>query len=251
MCWPHRAAEDQVALRDQAVYVPRLIRRVGQPSATPLQLRDDATYLVTGGLGSIGLEIAGYLAAHGARHLVLTSRRSPERRRAAAHRCAREQHGCEFRVVAADVADAHDVARLLATVQAELPPLAGIVHAAGEIGTTPLGTLDDAEVDRVFAGKVWGAWHLSEAAADLKLDFFLSTSSIASVWGGFGQTAYGAANAFLDGLSWRLRDQGVPGISATSVPGRRVWPTRSRVRSWRSAVSGPCLPPMHWRAWPT
>ena len=110
------------------------------------------------------------------------------------------------------------VERLLATVQAELPPVAGIVHAAGEIGTTPLRDLDDAEVDRVFAGKVWGAWHLSEAAADLELDFFLSTSSIASVWGGFGQTAYGAANAFLDGLAWRLREQGVLGISVNFGP---------------------------------
>ena len=80
--------EDQFAVRDQAVYVPRLLRRVGQPSAKPLALRDDATYLVTGGLGSIGLEIAGYLAANGAKHLVLTSRRAPERRRATAHRRA-------------------------------------------------------------------------------------------------------------------------------------------------------------------
>ncbi len=99
-----------------------------------------------------------------------------------------------------------------------MPPLAGIVHAAGEIGTTPLGNLDDAEVDRVFAGKVWGAWHLSEAAADLQLDFFVSTSSIASVWGGFGQTAYGAANAFLDGLAWRLREQGIQGTSINFGP---------------------------------
>ena len=210
--------EDQVALRDQAVYVPRLVRRVGQPITTPLALRDDATYLVTGGLGSVGLEIAGYLAAHGARHLVLTGRRAPSDAAQGRIDALREQHGCEFRVVAADVADAHDVARLLATVQAELPPLAGIVHAAGEIGTTPLRTLDDAEVDRVFAGKVWGAWHLSEAAADLQLDFFLSTSSIASVWGGFGQTAYGAANAFLDGLAWRLREQGISGISVNFGP---------------------------------
>ena len=210
--------EDQVALRDQAIYVPRLVRRTGQPSGTPLQLRADATYLVTGGLGSIGLEIAGYLAAHGAKHLVLTSRRAPSDAAQQRIDALGEQHGCEFRVVAADVADAHDVARLLATVQAELPPLAGIVHAAGEIGTTPLSNLDDAEVDRVFAGKVWGAWHLSEAAADLQLDFFISTSSIASVWGGFGQTAYGAANAFLDGLAWRLREQGIPGISVNFGP---------------------------------
>ncbi|HEU0190714.1 MAG TPA: SDR family NAD(P)-dependent oxidoreductase, partial [Mycobacterium sp.] len=129
-----------------------------------------------------------------------------------------EQHGCAVRVVSADVADADDVARLLATVQADLAPLAGIVHAAGEIGTTPLSALEDTEVDRVFAGKVWGAWHLSEAAAGLGLDFFVCTSSIASVWGGFGQTAYGAANAFLDGLCWRLREQGVPGVSVNFGP---------------------------------
>lgn len=210
--------EDQVALRDQAIYVPRLIRRTGQPLATPLELRGEATYLVTGGLGAVGLEIAGYLAGHGARHLVLTSRRAPgdaARRRIEA---LSEQYGCEVRVVASDVADPHDVARLLAIVQAELPPLAGIVHAAGEIGTTPLSALDQAEVDRVFAGKVWGAWNLSEAALDLRLDFFLSTSSIAAVWGSFGQTAYSAANAFLDGLSYRLREQGVPGISVNFGP---------------------------------
>ncbi|MDT5159902.1 MAG: hypothetical protein QOC90_212, partial [Mycobacterium sp.] len=174
---------------------------------------------------SVGLEIAGYLAAHGARHLVLTGRRSPGDAAQGRIDALRGQHGCEIRVVAADVSDADDVARLLATVRAELPPVAGIVHAAGEIGTTPLRALDfeshQAEVDRVFAGKVWGAWHLSEAALDtfgLQLDFFLSTSSIASVWGGFGQTAYGAANAFLDGLACRLRERGVPGISVNFGP---------------------------------
>ena len=212
--------EDQFALRDHEVYVPRLARRAGQPSGTPLQLRSEATYLVTGGLGSIGLEIAGYLAAHGAGHLVLTSRRPPSDAARKRIDALSAQHGCDIRVVAADVADAHDVARLLAGVQADLPALAGIVHAAGEIGTTALNDLDDAEIDRVFAGKVWGAWHLSEAAADLNLDFFVSTSSIASVWGGYGQTAYGAANAFLDGLAWRLREQGIPGLSVNFGP----WP---------------------------
>ncbi|OBH90652.1 type I polyketide synthase [Mycobacterium sp. E2733] len=210
--------EDQLALRGQAVYVPRLVRRTEPPSAKSLQLRHDATYLVTGGLGAIGLEIAGYLAAHGARNLVLTSRRASSDAAQQRIDALGEKHGCQIRVVAADVADAHDVARLLAGVQAELPPLAGIVHAAGEIGIAPLSDLEDAEVDRVFAGKVWGAWHLSEAAAALKLDFFISTSSIASVWGGFGQTAYGAANAFLDGLAWRLREQGIPGLSVNFGP---------------------------------
>ncbi|MEE6176654.1 type I polyketide synthase [Mycobacterium sp. 050134] len=210
--------EDQVALREQAVYVPRLTRRSGQPSGIPLALRDDATYLVTGGLGALGMEIAGYLAAHGARHLVLTSRRAPADDTRQRIDAIREQHGCDVRVVAADVANPHDVARLVATVQAELPALAGIVHAAGEIGTTPLQTQDDAEIDRVFGGKVWGAWNLAEATADMTLDFFVSTSSIAGVWGSFGQTAYSAANAFLDGLVWRQREQGVPGVSVNFGP---------------------------------
>lgn len=210
--------EDQIALRGSDIYVPRLTRRSGQPAAAALTLRADATYLVTGGLGSIGLEIAGHLAAHGARHLVLTGRRAPGEAAQRRIDALSQQHGCDVRVIAADVADAHHVARLLGAVRAELPPVAGIVHAAGEIGTTPLSDLEDAEIDRVFAGKVWGAWHLSEAAADLRLDFFVSTSSIASVWGGLGQTAYGAANAFLDGLAWRLREQGVNGISVNFGP---------------------------------
>ncbi|MCT7658840.1 type I polyketide synthase [Mycobacterium deserti] len=217
---PSRSAvgEDQIALRDGAVHVPRLVRRAGPPSAAPLTLRDDVTYLVTGGLGSLGLEIADYLAAHGARHLMLTSRRAPGEAAQRRIDAVREQHGCDVRVIAADVANPHDVARLFAAAAAELPPVAGIVHAAGEIGTTPLRTLDDAEVDRVFAGKVWGAWHLSEAAEDLQLDFFLSTSSISSVWGSYGQTAYSAANAFLDGLAWRLRERGVPAMSVNFGP---------------------------------
>lgn len=210
--------EDQIAIRDQATYVPRLMRGAQRPTGTSLALRNDATYLVTGGLGALGLEIAEYLAERGAGHLVLTSRRSPNE--AAQQRIdnAARRHGCDIRVLTADVADPDDVARLLATMRSELPALAGIVHAAGEIGASPLDTLDDAEVDRVFAGKVWGAWHLSEATSDMPLDFFLATSSVASVWGSFGQTAYGAANAFLDGLADSLRERGIPAISVNFGP---------------------------------
>ncbi|MGE2736151.1 type I polyketide synthase [Mycolicibacterium vaccae] len=206
--------EDQVALRGSDAYVPRLVRRTAPPSTTPLPLRDDATYLITGGLGAIGLAVAAHLADQGARHLVLTSRRAPDQ--AAQDRVAAlaDQYGCDIRVLGADVADPHDVARLLESLTAQLPPLAGIVHAAGENGTTPLTELEDTELDRVFAGKVWGAWNLVEATRDEPLDFFICTSSIAAVWGGFGQTAYGAANAFLDGLTWQLR---AGGIAATTV----------------------------------
>ncbi|MFN8072362.1 MAG: SDR family NAD(P)-dependent oxidoreductase [Mycobacterium sp.] len=228
--WPRLVAqvsgatpgEDQIALRERGVHVPRLARRTTAPESAPLQLRSDASYLVTGGLGAIGLEMAGYLAAHGAGNLVLTSRRTPDDTTRARVDALQQEHGCTVRVVTADVADPHDVARLLSTMAAELPALAGIVHAAGENSTTPLSSLDGAELDRVFAGKVWGAWnlaeHLSEAATKENLDFFLSTSSISSVWGSYGQTAYSAANAFLDGLTWHLRERGVPATSVNFGP---------------------------------
>jgi acyl transferase domain-containing protein/D-arabinose 1-dehydrogenase-like Zn-dependent alcohol dehydrogenase/acyl carrier protein len=210
--------EDQIALRGTTVYVPRLVRRSGQPKPEQLQLRSDATYLVSGGLGAIGLEIAEYLAAHGANYLVLTSRRTPDDAAQRRITALGDSYGCTVRVISADVANPHDVARVMAEVRAQLPALAGVVHAAGENGTTALATLESAEVDRVFAGKVWGAWYLSEAVSDLPLDFFLSTSSISSVWGSFGQSAYSAANAFLDGLTWRLREQGIPAVSVNFGP---------------------------------
>ncbi len=208
-----QAGEDQLALRDGAAYFARLSRRPAQPAPKPLELRRDAAYLVTGGLGAVGLELVQYLAARGAGHLVLTGRRPPgevARRRLEA---VREQYGCEVVVLAADVSDPDDVARVLTTIRTALPPLAGIVHAAGALGASSLLDMDDAEVDRVFAGKVWGAWYLSEAATNLQLDFFVCTSSIAAIWGTRTQIAYSAANAFIDGLAWRLRERGVPGVS--------------------------------------
>ncbi|MFY9921364.1 MAG: type I polyketide synthase, partial [Mycobacterium sp.] len=207
------AGEDQLALREGTAYFARLSRRSAPPVAAPLELRRDGAYLVTGGLGAVGLELAEYLAAHGAGHLILTGRRPPtaDARRRVDAVC--NQYGCEVVVLAADVSNPDDVARVLTTARTEMPPLVGIVHAAGELGTATLLDMDDVEVDRVFAGKVWGAWHLSEAAASLELDFLVFTSSIAAVWGAGGQIVYGAANAFLDGLAWRLRERGVPGIS--------------------------------------
>ena len=105
------------------------------------------------------------------------------------------------------------------------------MHAAGEFASASLSTMDDAQVERVFAGKVWGGWHLSEAAVDMKLDFFLSTSSLSAVWGSRGQLVYASANAFLDGLAWWLRGQGVPGTSVNFG----LWSTGMGDRETRDA----------------
>ncbi len=226
------ASEDQIAVRDDKVYVARLSRNAETPPNAPLELRSEATYLVTGGLGTIGLDIAEYLAAHGARQLVLIGRRPPSDPAQSRIDAIHTQHGCRVHILQGDVADRGDVTRMLSQVRTQLPPLAGIVHAAGEFGPGQLLTLDHTGVERVLAGKVWGGWYLSQAAVGLHLDFFLSTSSIGAVWTTRGWFAYAAANAFLDGLAWWQRQRGIPGTAVALG----LWPTGMGDKESRRAM---------------
>jgi acyl transferase domain-containing protein/acyl carrier protein len=210
--------EDQIAMRGGALYVPRLKRRTGQRAPEQLPVREDATYLITGGLGALGLEVAGYLASQGAGSIVLTSRREPGEDARSKIDTLRDGHGCQISVVTGDVSREEDLRRVFAFIDNGLPPLAGIVHTAGETGTSQLRSLDESEIERVFRGKVWGAWQLNALAAQRELDFFISFSSIASVWGSFSQAAYAAANAFLDGLAWFQRGTGIRGTSVNFGP---------------------------------
>ncbi|HKP40452.1 SDR family NAD(P)-dependent oxidoreductase [Mycobacterium sp.] len=206
-------ADDEIAVRGSAVHCPRLQRRPAPQTSDPLELRDDATYLVTGGLGVIGLEIAELLATQGARHVVLTSRSEPSD---AALRRIDEitaQYGCGIHVITADVSDAGEIDRLLERIRTELPRLAGIVHAAGVYADGSLLEHDPADVERIFAGKVRGGLMLSQAVSGMPLDFFLNTSSISALWSTRDLMFYAAANAYLDGLSHWQRQHGIPGVT--------------------------------------
>ncbi|GMV30019.1 MAG: hypothetical protein AMXMBFR59_21440 [Rhodanobacteraceae bacterium] len=171
----------------------------------------DAHYLITGGLGALGLCVAQRLVEEGARHLVLSGRRGPgEAARSAI--AGLEAAGARVTVVEGDVAVADDVARMIAA--ASDPPLAGVVHAAGLLEDGMIADLDRDRLARVLAPKVAGAWHLHRATETLDLDFFLLFSSVAAIIGNLGQGAYAAGNAFLDGLAvWRRRR----GLAATSL----------------------------------
>jgi len=174
-------------------------------------VRPDATYLVTGGLGALGLHAARALVERGARSVALAGRREPGE---AARQVIAELEGAGARVtvVAADVAEAGDVERLFARLE-ELPALAGIVHAAGVVDD---GVIEQQTWDRlrkVLAPKVTGAWRLHAATAGRPLDFLVFYSSVASQLGSPGQAGYAAANAFLDGLAHARRAAGLPALS--------------------------------------
>jgi acyl carrier protein len=113
--------------------------------------------------------------------------------------------------VAVDVA-APDACARLDSALASMPPLAGIVHAAGVVADAPLHAHDDDRMATVLAPKVDGAWNLHRLSATRALDFFVAFSSAASLIGSSGQAAYAAANAFLDALAYHRRTLGLPAV---------------------------------------
>ncbi len=205
--------EDQVALRGGERFVARLARAEGFGEVPPVAVSGESSYLVTGGLGTLGLEAARWLVAAGARHLVLAGRRPPgEGARVVLDEL--ERLGASVLVLQADVGRREDVARLFAAAEARGPALGGILHAAGVGGRKPLLDLTDEDFTQVLAPKVLGSWWLHEESRRRGLAFFVSFSSIAAVWGSPGQAHYAAANAFLDGLAHCRRAQG---LAATSL----------------------------------
>ena len=182
----------------------------GSSVGGPMAFQPDATYLITGGLRGLGARVAEWMATAGARNLVLVGRDPTSD---AARQTARrvEALGARATLLAADTARSDQVAAVLEHVRAALPPLRGIVHAAGVIADASLLNLTDDAVRRVLGPKAAGAISLHRATLDLDLDFFVSFSSMSSVMGNPGQANYSAANAVLDGLAWLRESQGRAG----------------------------------------
>ncbi|HWG99363.1 MAG TPA: type I polyketide synthase, partial [Pilimelia sp.] len=209
----------QVAVRAGRRYVRRLRPYTPGPAAREVPIRADRAYLVTGGLGALGLVTARKLVDLGARHLALVSRRAVPAAEVAQLR-ARLGQRAEVTVLRGDIARPEDVARIMAGLPR---PLAGVVHAAGLLDDRPVSAQTWESIDALFEAKVYGAWLLHEATRDLPdLDFFVAYSSAASVVGGASQSNYAAANAFLDGLvHWRAR-QGLPALAVNWGPWAEV-----------------------------
>jgi len=203
--------EDQVALRDGARRGARLARARFTAGA-PARLRPDATYLITGGLGGLGLVLARWMLANGARSLALLGRRPLDQAAAQAlHDLARD--GARIVYLQADVADSAALAAALAQLAQTMPPLRGIVHAAGVLDDAALLGQRWEGFTRVMSAKLAGAWNLHRQTAGLELDLFVLCSSASALLGTPGQANYAAANAFLDALAQLRRAAGLAALS--------------------------------------
>ncbi|MCL4202089.1 MAG: aminotransferase class I/II-fold pyridoxal phosphate-dependent enzyme [Pirellulaceae bacterium] len=176
-------------------------------------VRVDGTYLVTGGLGGLGLQVADWLADRGASHIVLTSRRNSLSDVAQQVIHGIQSKGVTVTVVAGDISRESDVRRVLEQIAQHSPPLRGVIHAAGVLEDGVLRQQSWANFERVLAPKILGAWHLHRQTQSLPLDFFVCFSSVASLLGSPGQSNYAAANAFLDALAQHRRACGLSGLS--------------------------------------
>jgi acyl transferase domain-containing protein/acyl carrier protein len=204
--------ESQVAYRNGVRFVARLRRYDGDGTFASSPIHEVGTYLITGGLGALGLQVAHCLVDHGARQLVLAGRNPPADN---APLEALRARGATVQVVQTDVTRPADVARLLASCQT---PLRGIVHAAGNADDDFLVNQTAGRFARAMAPKVRGAWELHIQTRDLPLDFFVCFSSAASLLGSPGVGNYAAANAFLDGLAHHRRARGLTGLSINWGP---------------------------------
>ncbi|MYR01726.1 MULTISPECIES: type I polyketide synthase [unclassified Streptomyces] len=174
-----------------------------------------ASYLITGGLGGLGLDVAQWLAARGARALVLGARSEPGER---ARRVIEEltTRGVEVTVALGDMADPATAHRLVSAAEATGRPLRGVLHAAAVVEDGVLENVNAAQLQRVWDAKALGAWNLHEATKTCALDWWINFTSVAAVIGQPGQTCYAAANSWLDEFTRWRRAQRLP---ATSI----VW----------------------------
>ncbi|QQC87077.1 SDR family NAD(P)-dependent oxidoreductase [Streptomyces alfalfae] len=189
-------------------------------AADAAPVRPSGTYLITGGLGALGLETARYLVDQGARHVVLAGRSAPGPRAEQAVAALRER--AQVVVAAADLSERGAVEDLLARLEDSLPPLAGVVHAAGVLDDGLLTGLDRERFRSVFGPKSAAAWHLHQATLGRDLDFFVLYSSAAAVLGSASQGNYAAASAFVDALAHHRRSLGLPALSIDWGPWARI-----------------------------
>ncbi|MFI1711355.1 type I polyketide synthase, partial [Streptomyces griseoruber] len=207
--------ENELAVRDSAVFARRLTRVTRDGDEARPAPRFTGTTLITGGTGIIGAHVARRLAGEGAEHLLLVSRRGPAAPGAEDLRRELEQSGTQVTVAACDPADRSALRALLATVPADRP-LTSVLHVAGVLDDAPLTAMDPERYATVLRAKLRAADNLDEATRNLDtpLTAFVLFSSIAGALGSAGQAGYAAGNAYLDALARRRR---AAGLAATSV----------------------------------
>lgn len=205
-------AVDAFRFMAQAKHIGKIVITHNPHQVNEFIIRPDSTYLITGGLGGLGLETAAWMVERGARHLVLVGRSAPSS--AALDRIqAWQESGTQVEVAQADVASIEQIEAVITAIHQEMPPLRGVIHAAGVLDDGLLINQQWSRFETVYAPKIQGTWNLHLLTQNLPLDCFVLFSAGAALLGSSGQANYAAANAFMDGLAHYRRARGLPALS--------------------------------------
>jgi phthiocerol/phenolphthiocerol synthesis type-I polyketide synthase D len=203
------APDDEVALRGGTRYTARVARTTLSPARESTRpVVRAGSYVITGGLGGLGLLVADWLAARGAARVVLAGRSAPGQEVRAELDRMRER--TEVVVVNCDIGEPGAAESLVRAATEGGVTMHGLVHAAGLLADTAVADLDPADLHRVWWPKVWGGRRLHEATKHLDLDWWVVFSSAAALFGSPGQASYATANAWLDALAGWRRAAGLP-----------------------------------------
>ena len=206
--FPIESVTDAFRYMQQAKHVGKVV--VAQPAKVqPITIHPEGTYVITGGLGGLGLLLTEWLVDQGAQHIMLLSRRDPSDE-VQAQLSTLKAKGAQVIVAQADVTQSSQLAQALAQAPS---PLRGVIHAAGVLADGILQQIPWQRFSTVLAPKVAGAWNLHQLTCEQPLDFFILFSSAASLLGSPGQANHAAANAFLDALAHYRQAQGLTGLS--------------------------------------
>ena len=171
--------------------------------------RPDSAYIITGGLGGLGLFLADAMSAAGCGRLILNARSKPTTTAMNALAVMRAR-GTEVEVIGGDIGHPSTARSLVEAATVTGLALRGVLHAAAVVEDATLTSVTEDLLDRNWAPKVQGAWYLHEATQHAPLDWFCSFSSVAALFGSPGQSSYAAANSWLDAFTQWRRGQGLP-----------------------------------------
>ncbi len=209
---------DAFHFMQQSSHIGKIIVRPPVPNSIqaippPFEINTDGAHLITGAFGGFGMETAKWLVEKGVRHLVMIGRQGPIS--ATAKRLLNEfaKQGVVVVAEPCDVSDFRALDQLLKKVKQSMPPVVGVIHAAMVLEDTILANLNVERLNRVFAPKVKGAENLDQLTRELKLDYFVLFSTLVTLIGNPGQGNYVAANAFMEGLARRRRQEGLPALA--------------------------------------
>lgn len=210
---------DAVRLMQQSGHIGKIVLSPPEPGEVSTAAKGafapaaDKTHLITGGCSGFGLAAARWLAARGARHLVLAGRSGASSSEAQEAVAELRACGVDVHIKALDVANSAEVQTLFKELAKNMPPLSGVIHAAAVLDDALIANLDAEKLKKVLAPKVTGAENLDRHTRELPLDYFVLFSSATTVIGNPGQGNYVAANGFLEGLARQRRAAGLPALA--------------------------------------